>query len=123
MADLHSMACCRDLKDLGRLLRKLWVPERASIAVPAKISLTVMYVDTLQYGWPYMCLSVHTYTFGVLGRVGESWFAIKDSLTHCSSSPGWASMCPLIIATYLFFHLSCLAYLCPICLGCLYLLP
>ena len=27
---------------------------------------------------------------------GESWLAIKDSLTHRPSSQGWASKCPII---------------------------
>ena len=39
-----------------------------------------------------LCLSV---CLGVLGCVGESWLAIKDSLTHRPSSQGWASVCPL----------------------------
>ena len=32
---------------------------------------------------------------------GESWLAIKDSLTHRPSSQGWASKCPLCIYLYI----------------------
>ena len=36
---------------------------------------------------------------------GESWLAIKDSLTHGPSSQGWAPECPLGSILYVYFVL------------------
>ena len=52
-----------------------------------------------------LCLSV---CLGALG-CGESWLAIKDSLTHRPSSQGWAPECPLGSILYVYFVLvSCM---------------
>ena len=47
---------------------------------------------------------------------GESWLAIKDSLTHRPSSQGWASKCPLCIYLYIlgtegWVGMDCLSFL------------
>ena len=44
---------------------------------------------------------------------GESWLAIKDSLTHRPSSQGWASKCPIIYSSLYQFnynHVRCVLF-------------
>ena len=43
---------------------------------------------------------------------GESWLAIKDSLTHHPSSQGWASWCLLGLFFYAIFNFLCVMYIC-----------
>ena len=59
---------------------------------------------------------------------GESWLAIKDSLTHHPSSQGWASMCPLYsnflcLLQLLLVYIHVCAFVYIVCLGCLSFLP
>ena len=42
---------------------------------------------------------------------GESWLAIKDSLTHRPSSQGWASWCLLGLFFYAIFNFLCVMYI------------
>ena len=43
--------------------------------------------------------------FGGTWVCGESWLAIKDSLTHRPNSQGWAPECPLGLILYVYFVL------------------
>ena len=43
--------------------------------------------------------------FGGTWVCGESWLAIKDSLTHRPSSQGWVPECPLGSILYVYFVL------------------
>ena len=43
---------------------------------------------------------------------GESWLAVKDSLTHHPSSHGWVSLCPLVISYVLNNNVHVYSWLC-----------
>ena len=42
---------------------------------------------------------------------GESWLAIKDSLTHRPNSQGWASWCLLGLFFHAIFNFLCVMYI------------
>ena len=57
---------------------------------------------------PHIYCYIHctgTYTmYTCTWMCGESWLAIKDSLTHRPSSQGWASECPLGLHVFSHIH-------------------
>ena len=53
----------------------------------------------------YLFYVVFVRGFGGTWVCGESWLAIKDSLTHRPSSQGWAPECPLGSILYVYFVL------------------
>ena len=54
----------------------------------------------------FVCIPIYVYNIIVGGTwvCGESWLAIKDSLTHRPSSQGWASKCPIIYSSLYQFN-------------------
>ena len=55
--------------------------------------------------WQFYLYVVFVHGFGGTWVCGESWLAIKDSLTHRPSSQGWAPECPLGSILYVYFVL------------------
>ena len=55
--------------------------------------------------WQFYLYVVFVHGFGGTWVCGESWLAIKDSLTHRHSSQGWAPECPLGSILYVYFVL------------------
>ena len=54
---------------------------------------------------------------------GESWLAVKDSLTHRPISQGWASKCPIIYFFPCINFVQFVHYVYCVCLGYLSFLP
>ena len=58
--------------------------------------------------------------FGGTWMCGESWLAVKDSLTHHPSSQGWASLCPQVCCWWCTGTCMCMFI---VYMGCLSSLP
>ena len=67
----------------------------------------------------YMVALCHVCSIGGARMCGESWLALKDSLTHHPSFQGWASWYPLMIwpCMYmtLYFCVLHVSFVCKVC--------